>query len=82
MEVEVVEKKINGNSFKRQKLERTKGRRATLDSERRLSGGHANARRNDLLPQLQLTKAKVCDLKPSAHRTRITTPCGPQRSPY
>lgn len=66
--------KIYGNSFKSQKLEKTRGRRATLESERRLSGGHENARRNDLLPPLQLIKVPVCDLNPSAHRTRVTTP--------
>ena len=68
----MVEKKISGNGFKRQKLEKTRDRRARLGSERRLAAARETGRRNDLLPSLQLVTVRVCDLKPSEHRTRVT----------
>lgn len=70
----MVAKKITANSFKTQKLEKTRGRRGDLDRERRLSGGRESARRNDLLPPLQVCQVRLADLRPSPHRTRITTP--------
>lgn len=66
-------KKLNEGSFKTRKLEKTRGRKRSLESERRLAATRDRARRNDLLPQLQLVQVEIASLVRSPRRARVTT---------
>lgn len=65
--------KTRDDSFKRQKLEKTRSRRKRLHSQRDVAD-YAAAARNDLLPALCVTMVACDQLVASPHRTRRTTP--------
>lgn len=70
-----VERKLNRDqSFKKQKLDKTRRRREGFDHERRLADQRERSGRNDLLPTLQIRNIPIAELRPSPQRTRRTTP--------
>lgn len=66
--------KLSQNKFGQQKLVKTKGRRETLASKRRLAELECRSRRNDLLPEIQIRMVSLEDLRSSRHHTRRVTP--------
>lgn len=72
--VEMVVKRLKECSFKGQKLEKTKTRRRSSESERRLAQHRELSRRNDLVPDLEIEYIDVAALQVSKHRARRTTP--------
>ena len=66
--------KLSQNKFGQQKLVKTKRRRETLASKRRLADLEGRSRRNDLLPEIQIRMVSLGDLRSSRHHTRRVTP--------
>ena len=70
-----VERRLNRDGkFKKAKLDKTSRRREHLAAERDQADPGSNARKNDLLPELEIRQVPIDDLRPSPHRTRRTTP--------
>ena len=66
----VEKKKLRGSEFKAQNLSKTKGRRRSLDSKKRIADEREQPRRNDLLPVLKVEPRAIGSLKPSPHHSR------------
>jgi DNA modification methylase len=60
--------------LKQAKLARTRRRRERLAQERRLAEAQNGTRRNDLLPELELRKYRIAELRAPKHRTRKADP--------
>ena len=66
--------RLGKSKFARQKLVKTKGRRETLASERRMADLVGRSSRNDLLPDLRISMVAVAELTSSPHHARCITP--------
>lgn len=69
-----VAKTLDEVPFKILKLGKTRRRRRSLDSERRLANSRETCGRNDPQPPLELRQVATKSLNRSAHRVRRTTP--------
>lgn len=67
-------KKLQEGRLKKAKLEQTKGRRERLAGKRRIAETAAQSRRNDLLPELQISQVAIADLHGPRNRTRKDGP--------
>ena len=75
--VEVVMKSktnLGKSRFAEQKLVKTKGRREALAAERRTVDLAGQSRRNNLLPDLQISMVPISELTSSPHHARRRTP--------
>ncbi|MXO73057.1 DNA modification methylase [Alteraurantiacibacter buctensis] len=67
-------KALQEGRLKKAKLDKTKARRERLAGERRLAEAAGRARRNDLLPDLQISQIPIGDLRGPRNRTRKDGP--------
>jgi DNA modification methylase len=70
-----IERKIGrDHNLKAQKLEKTRARRQQLDAQRRIADRAGGARRNDLLPELQIREVSVGSLREAQRKVRKLDP--------
>lgn len=75
-----IERKLTRSaSLQKAKLAKTKGRREALDRERRIADAGGGARRNDLLPALEIRQVPLASLKPAARKLRKLDPAHVER---
>lgn len=75
-----IERKLGRDErFKKQKLEKTRGRRQRLDDERRLAECAARAGRNDLLPRIEVREVAIAALRPARRQVRKVDPAQVER---
>lgn len=67
-------KTLQEGRLKKAKLDKTKGRRERLAGQRRLAEAAGRVRRNDLLPDLQISQIPLADLRGPRNRTRKDEP--------
>ena len=67
-------KLIRDAKFKQARLDKTKGRRGALNRERQIADQCGLARRNDLLPELQVRQMPIEQLRPAPRRLRKVDP--------
>lgn len=67
-------KALQEGRLKKAKLDKTKGRRDRLAGQRRLAEAAGHPRRNDLLPDLQISQVPIGDLRGPRNRTRKDGP--------
>lgn len=65
---------LGKGNFAHQKLVKTKGRREAFAAERRTADRAGQSRKNDLLPDLQISMVPISELTSSPHHARRTTP--------
>lgn len=70
----MVTKALKIESFKQQKLVKTKARRESLAHSKQVADLAARGKRNDLLPRLVIRECPIGDLKPPSRRVRKEDP--------
>lgn len=67
-------KELKNHKFKYAKLAKTKARREALAKNRESNERRSHSGRNDLLPEIELRRYRVAELKPPKNRTRKDEP--------